>query len=90
VAATSSADSIHHPVWPSLGTCTIVLTRRGSPGRPEEDKERWVIFDFGDNGGWVVMSLLPTTTPTSIFTSVQSILLTHMVWKGNPILLGNY
>ncbi len=49
-----------------------------------------MIFDFGDNGGWVVMSLLPTTTPTSIFTSVQSILLTHMIWKGNPILLGNY
>ncbi|ELR12975.1 PH domain containing protein [Acanthamoeba castellanii str. Neff] len=58
--------------------------------RPEEDKERWVIFDFGDNGGWVVVSLQPTTTPTAIYNSVQSILLTHTAWKGNPILLGNY
>jgi hypothetical protein len=59
-------------------------------GRPDDERERWIIFNFDRFGGSVMLVLPSSTTPTTIFNSVQSVILAHVTWRGNPIIKGNY
>ncbi len=76
-------DATKKDIW-----CHSIQHMR-SIARPDLESEKWIIFNFDKYGG-SSMLMFSTVTPSTVFNTIQGVILAHVAWKGHPLLKGSY